>query len=133
MFAHTGKVMVALNFVMALIGMSFLFSTLQSTGIVMMALAILGMIAFSVTSKIMFVTHIASMGFFFLLTFSSDGVAFRGLQRVTRVWGGGLDTQTQLAGKRVLVVGLGESGSDISLQAARVATATAISTRSGPG
>ena len=37
------------------------------------------------------------------------------------------------AGKRVLVVGLGESGSDISLLLARCASAVAISTRAGPG
>jgi dimethylaniline monooxygenase (N-oxide forming) len=38
-----------------------------------------------------------------------------------------------VAGKRVLIVGLGESGSDIALIAARAAAATAISTRRGPG
>ena len=38
-----------------------------------------------------------------------------------------------LAGKRVLVMGLGESGSDIALAVAKVAAATALSTRSGPG
>ena len=36
-------------------------------------------------------------------------------------------------GRRVVVVGLGESGSDIALAVARVAEATAISTRKGPG
>jgi len=35
--------------------------------------------------------------------------------------------------RRVLIVGLGESGSDIALQIARVAKATAVSTRCGPG
>lgn len=39
----------------------------------------------------------------------------------------------QLAGKRVLVVGAGESGADIALMAARAAAAAALSTRSGPG
>jgi dimethylaniline monooxygenase (N-oxide forming) len=39
----------------------------------------------------------------------------------------------EFAGKRVLVVGMGESGSDITLMAARVARASAISTRNGPG
>lgn len=37
------------------------------------------------------------------------------------------------AGRRVLVVGLGESGADITLQIAKVAQATAVSTRNGPG
>ena len=37
------------------------------------------------------------------------------------------------AGKRVLLVGLGESGSDIALQVAEKAAATAVSSRSGPG
>ncbi|GHP05654.1 hypothetical protein PPROV_000440400 [Pycnococcus provasolii] len=36
-------------------------------------------------------------------------------------------------GKRVLLVGLGESGSDIALQVAKVASQSAISSRSGPG
>jgi len=36
-------------------------------------------------------------------------------------------------GKRVLVVGLGESGSDFALAAAKVAEATMLSSRSGPG
>ncbi|MEM6406225.1 MAG: hypothetical protein AAF669_06530 [Pseudomonadota bacterium] len=35
--------------------------------------------------------------------------------------------------KRVCIVGLGESGSDITLEIARVASATCISTRNGPG
>ncbi len=35
--------------------------------------------------------------------------------------------------KRVLIVGLGESGSDLALQVARVAKSSAISTRKGPG
>ena len=39
----------------------------------------------------------------------------------------------QLAGKRVLVVGAGESGADIALMAARAAAAAALSTRAGPG
>jgi len=39
----------------------------------------------------------------------------------------------ELAGKRVLLVGLGETGSDVSLSAAKVAQALALSTRSGPG
>jgi dimethylaniline monooxygenase (N-oxide forming) len=39
----------------------------------------------------------------------------------------------QFAGKRVLIVGLGESGSDIAAMAAEVSTETAIATRSGPG
>ena len=38
-----------------------------------------------------------------------------------------------MAGKRVLVVGLGESGSDIALAVAKVALSTALSTRAGPG
>eukprot|EP00939_MAST-03C_sp_MAST-3C-sp1_P001389 g1389.t1 len=42
-------------------------------------------------------------------------------------------TSCDLSSSRVLIVGLGESGSDISLQAAKVAKAVAISTRSGPG
>jgi dimethylaniline monooxygenase (N-oxide forming) len=37
------------------------------------------------------------------------------------------------AGKRILVVGLGESGSDIALAAAKVAKATVLSSRNGPG
>lgn len=37
------------------------------------------------------------------------------------------------AQRKVLIVGLGESGSDISLQLAKVAETTAISTRKGPG
>jgi dimethylaniline monooxygenase (N-oxide forming) len=37
------------------------------------------------------------------------------------------------ANRRVLIVGLGESGSDIALQIAQVAQATAVSTRRGPG
>ncbi|MHA7648549.1 FAD-dependent oxidoreductase [Mycobacterium sp. ML4] len=41
--------------------------------------------------------------------------------------------ENDFAGRRVVVVGLGESGSDIALIAARAADATAISTRSGPG
>jgi dimethylaniline monooxygenase (N-oxide forming) len=41
--------------------------------------------------------------------------------------------QEQFAGKRVLVVGLGESGSDIALLIAPVARASAVSTRKGPG
>jgi dimethylaniline monooxygenase (N-oxide forming) len=36
-------------------------------------------------------------------------------------------------GRRVLVVGLGESGSDIALEIARVAQTSAVSTRNGPG
>jgi dimethylaniline monooxygenase (N-oxide forming) len=36
-------------------------------------------------------------------------------------------------GKRVLVVGAGETGSDVSLQVAKVATATCLSVRRGPG
>lgn len=36
-------------------------------------------------------------------------------------------------GRRVLIVGLGESGADITLQIAKVASASAISTRRGPG
>ncbi|CAA9345511.1 MAG: hypothetical protein AVDCRST_MAG68-3301 [uncultured Gemmatimonadetes bacterium] len=39
----------------------------------------------------------------------------------------------EFAGKRVLVVGVGESGSDIALMAARAAEESAISTRNGPG
>lgn len=39
----------------------------------------------------------------------------------------------RFADRRVLIVGLGESGSDIALQIARVAKATAVSTRRGPG
>jgi len=39
----------------------------------------------------------------------------------------------QLKGKRVVVVGLGESGSDVSWQASRVASKVCISTRSGAG
>ena len=38
-----------------------------------------------------------------------------------------------LKGQRVLVVGCGESGSDIALQVARVASSSALSMRSGPG
>lgn len=41
--------------------------------------------------------------------------------------------EKQLTGKRVLIVGLGESGSDISLQSAKVSKTTCISTRRGPG
>ncbi|HYH79202.1 MAG TPA: FAD-dependent oxidoreductase [Longimicrobium sp.] len=37
------------------------------------------------------------------------------------------------AGKRVLIVGMGESGSDMALMAARAGEACAISTRNGPG
>ncbi len=37
------------------------------------------------------------------------------------------------AGRHVLVVGLGESGSDIALEVAKVAKTTALSTRAGPG
>lgn len=36
-------------------------------------------------------------------------------------------------GKKVLIVGLGESGSDVALEVAKVASATAISSRRGPG
>lgn len=54
---------------------------------------------------------------------------FRGAIRHSRVYWNADD----LAGKRVLLVGLGESGSDLALQIARVARATAISTRKGPG
>jgi dimethylaniline monooxygenase (N-oxide forming) len=39
----------------------------------------------------------------------------------------------EFAGKRVLVVGLGESGSDITLLIAAAAKASAVSTRQGPG
>jgi dimethylaniline monooxygenase (N-oxide forming) len=39
----------------------------------------------------------------------------------------------EFAGKRVLMFGMGESGSDLALMAARVATSCAISTRVGPG
>jgi dimethylaniline monooxygenase (N-oxide forming) len=39
----------------------------------------------------------------------------------------------EFRGRRVLVVGLGESGSDLTLMAARVGEACAISTREGPG
>lgn len=38
-----------------------------------------------------------------------------------------------LGGERVLVVGLGESGSDVALLAARTADAVALSSRNGPG
>lgn len=38
-----------------------------------------------------------------------------------------------MRGKRVVIVGLGESGSDIALQVARVASACCLSTRAGPG
>lgn len=41
--------------------------------------------------------------------------------------------EAQLAGRRVLVVGGGESGSDVSLLAARVASSCCMSMRSGPG
>ena len=41
--------------------------------------------------------------------------------------------ERDFAGKRVVVVGLGESGSDIALMAARGGVACAISTRKGPG
>ena len=37
------------------------------------------------------------------------------------------------AGQRVLIAGLGESGSDIALLLSRVASASAVSTRNGPG
>jgi cation diffusion facilitator CzcD-associated flavoprotein CzcO len=36
-------------------------------------------------------------------------------------------------GKRVLVVGAGETGSDVSLQVAKVASAACLSVRRGPG
>lgn len=39
----------------------------------------------------------------------------------------------QLADRRVLIVGGGESGGDVCLMASRVAAATTLSTRSGPG
>lgn len=38
-----------------------------------------------------------------------------------------------MRGKRVLLIGLGESGSDISLHISRVADACCISSRHGPG
>lgn len=41
--------------------------------------------------------------------------------------------QSEFAGKRVLMIGMGESGSDLTLIAARVAARCAISTRAGPG
>ncbi|HYH82551.1 MAG TPA: FAD-dependent oxidoreductase [Longimicrobium sp.] len=41
--------------------------------------------------------------------------------------------QDDFAGKRVLVVGMGESGSDVALMAARGGAACAISVRNGPG
>lgn len=40
---------------------------------------------------------------------------------------------SELSGQRVLVVGLGESGSDIALAVSKVASATALSTQEGPG
>lgn len=40
---------------------------------------------------------------------------------------------SEFTGKRVVVVGLGESGSDVCLQIARVASASCYSMRSGPG
>ena len=45
----------------------------------------------------------------------------------------GMDWETAFGGKRVLLVGLGETASDVSLAVSRVASATAISSRSGPG
>jgi dimethylaniline monooxygenase (N-oxide forming) len=42
-------------------------------------------------------------------------------------------TDADFAGRRVLVVGMGESGSDIALMAARGGVSCAISTRNGPG
>ena len=44
-----------------------------------------------------------------------------------------LRDQRQLEGRRVLVIGLGESGSDIALLAGRLGAASAVSTRSGAG
>jgi dimethylaniline monooxygenase (N-oxide forming) len=50
------------------------------------------------------------------------------------IWHSGqVRTQADFAGKRVLVVGMGESGSDMALMAARGGEACAISTRNGPG
>jgi dimethylaniline monooxygenase (N-oxide forming) len=50
------------------------------------------------------------------------------------IWHSGqVRTEADFAGRRVLVVGMGESGSDIALMAARAGAACAISTRSGPG
>jgi dimethylaniline monooxygenase (N-oxide forming) len=59
----------------------------------------------------------------------ADAASFRG--RIMH--SSELRNRRELEGKRVLVVGLGESGSDIALLAARGAAATAISTRQGPG
>ena len=42
-------------------------------------------------------------------------------------------SEENLGGERVLIIGLGESGSDIALLAARTAAAVALSTRKGPG
>lgn len=53
--------------------------------------------------------------------------------RTTFVHSSSFGSASALAGKRVLIVGLGESGSDISLLVAEHAAAVAISTRGGPG
>lgn len=46
---------------------------------------------------------------------------------------GDIRDETEFVGKRVLVVGMGESGSDLALMAARHADRCAISMRTGPG
>lgn len=55
--------------------------------------------------------------------------AFRGQVLHSRMFRRGGD----FSGRRVLVIGLGESGSDICKEVAPVARASAVSTRSGPG
>jgi dimethylaniline monooxygenase (N-oxide forming) len=50
------------------------------------------------------------------------------------IWHSGqVKSDAEFAGRRVLVVGMGESGSDIALMAARGGVSCAISTRNGPG
>ncbi len=49
------------------------------------------------------------------------------------VHSGDVHDESAFAGRRVLVVGMGESGSDMALMAARAGRACAISTRNGPG
>lgn len=62
-------------------------------------------------------------------TILPDATAFGG----TIIHSSLLRSSAELEGKRVLIVGAGESGSDICLLAARVATKAALSMRRGPG